>query len=649
MCYTCIRECPAKAIRVSGTQASVEVERCIGCGNCVRVCSQGAKQVHNETEAVLRMLEQKTPVVAILAPSFPAEFFDVEPNRLVGMLKKVGFDEVFEVAFGADLVAHEYTRILASSKGTFIGTTCPAIVAYIEKYHPDLVSHLMPVVSPMIATARVVRKKMGSDTRVVFVGPCIAKKGEARHPEVSGEVDAVLTFSELRNLFDLTNTTAAEARLDCFATPRGGRGGILAVTRGLLDAAGLREDILEGSILAAEGNPRFVSSIKEFKKGGDRVRLLELLCCNGCIMGVGFSRDEELLVRRSYVSEYVRHRVRTMSEEDSSEELHDYSTIPLEREFLVQDCRIDEPDASTLAATLRAMGKERREDELNCGACGYATCREHAVAVCRGLAETEMCLPYMVVHLRETVAQLETSNVDLRKVREVLSQTEKLASMGQMAAGIAHEVNNPLGIVLLYANILLEECKRDETNRDDLEIIVEQANRCKKIVTGLLNFARQNKLFRQTCNVRELVDRAVRSFTPPDEIAVFIENRIADGNFFANIDADQMLQVLANLMQNAAAAMSQGGTLTLVLRGDFNSVTFEVRDTGVGISEENIQKIFEPFFSTKPVGKGTGLGLAVVHGIVKMHQGKISVESNARPERGPCGSKFVVTIPRDEP
>lgn len=648
MCYTCVRECPAKAIRVSGFQASVESIRCIGCGNCVRVCSQGAKSIQSALEEVLTLLEGEHPVAAIIAPSFPAEFSDMEPNRLVGMLKQVGFSDVFEVSFGADLVAQEYVKVLQKTKESYIGSTCPSIVSYIEKFHPDLVPHLMPVVSPMIATARVVRQKMGDSTKVVFIGPCVAKKGEARHEEVQDEVNAVLTFAELRDLFALTRTTPENAPLSLFASPRGRLGGIFAVTRGLFETAGLREDILEGSILAAEGNPRFISAIKEFRKGGDSVRLLELLCCNGCIMGVGFSRDEHLLVRRSHVSDYVRHRVKTVTKDEHAAESAEFSHINLERSFSIQDCSLAEPTEEELQLALRSMGKENKEDELNCGACGYQTCREHAVAVFRSLAEPEMCLPYMVVHLRDTVAQLETSNKDLVRVQEALTQTEKLASMGQMAAGIAHEVNNPLGIVLLYANLMLEECLAGSRAREDLEIVVEQANRCKKIVTGLLNFARQNKVFRQRTNMIEFIEKLTQTFNVPENIVVTFENRLRTSSPNANIDADQIQQVMLNLMQNALAAMPSGGTLTLVLRGDSNTITLEVRDTGTGISEENIGKIFDPFFSTKPVGKGTGLGLAVVHGIIKMHQGKITVESNAKPEVGPCGSKFIVNLPRDE-
>ncbi len=649
MCYTCIRECPAKAIRVADAQASIESLRCIGCGNCVRVCAQGAKMVHCEISQVKKLLQSGETVVVILAPSFPAEFLDIEPNRLAGALTKLGFYAVHEVAFGADLVAHEYARILESTRDRYIGSTCPSVVSFIQKYYPELVSNLVPIVSPMIATARVVKQKYGADTKIVFVGPCIAKKGEANDPSVAGEVDAVLTFSELRDLFANEKIELSHSPLGVFASPRGGVGGLFAVTRGLLQAAGLKEDILACDIIAAEGNPRFITAINEFHRGGDNIRLLELLSCNGCIMGVGFSNDEPLLVRRKRVAEYVKHRVREMRAGEIGDDIVDYCKINLGRHFVAQDTRLSDASSLELTKILASMGKTSADDELNCGACGYTTCRQCANAIARGLAEPEMCLPYTIEHLRDAIGQLENSNRDLRKVREALSQSEKLASMGQMAAGIAHEVNNPLGIVLLYANIMLEQCEQHSSVRQDIEVIAEQANRCKKIVTGLLNFSRQNKVFRQEVDIVELVEKTLREIQKPDDIVLDVFNDTRENCAIANVDADQIVQVISNLVSNSCAAMPSGGKVHVKVCGDKSNISLSVEDNGTGISEENIGKVFDPFFSTKPVGRGTGLGLAVVHGIVKMHQGRIAVESNANPAQGATGTRFTVTIPRDEP
>jgi signal transduction histidine kinase len=194
---------------------------------------------------------------------------------------------------------------------------------------------------------------------------------------------------------------------------------------------------------------------------------------------------------------------------------------------------------------------------------------------------------------------------------------------------------------------LLDDCDPKSKVREDLAMIAEQADRCKKIVAGLLNFARQNKLVRHPADMRQLVDRAMRTIPLPENIALKVEHELDDP--IAEVDRDQIVQVLANLATNAAAAMEKGGgTLALRTYGDNDRVKIDVADNGIGIPPENIKKIFEPFFTTKQMGKGTGLGLAVTYGIVKMHGGDIRVQSNADGARGPTGTTFTVTLPRRE-
>jgi signal transduction histidine kinase len=222
--------------------------------------------------------------------------------------------------------------------------------------------------------------------------------------------------------------------------------------------------------------------------------------------------------------------------------------------------------------------------------------------------------------------------------------------MGQLAAGIAHEVNNPLGVVIMYAHFLMEQIGDRPEVREDLTMVVEQADRCKKIVAGLLNFARQNKVEHDRVNLVELVQRALRSVPPPVNVSLEVGNRMADP--MAELDADQLTQVLVNLVSNAYAAMPDGGALTVTLSDGgpgSERCSLAVSDTGVGIPDENLPKLYEPFFTTKKVGQGTGLGLAVTYGIVKMHRGDITVASNADPARGATGTTFTVSLPRRRP
>ncbi len=639
-CYTCVRECPAKAIRIAEGQAEIIVERCIGCGNCVRVCSQNAKVIHNTESEVASLLKGVTPVSACLAPSFPAAFPETDCRKVIGAVRAMGFTYVHEVAFGADLVAAAYKKLLGEdTKGSYIGTTCPALVNYVECYFPELVKQLVPVVSPMAATASALHALFGDNIKTVFIGPCLAKKGEDSGNDPRSAVDAVITFTELRHLMEemgIDPESSEEADTD---PPHADLGALFPVSGGMLQAAEIYEDLVTGDIVSADGRSAFVETIKEYSGGDMDVRLLEILCCNGCIMGSGMGCDATLFRRRGIISQYVRERKKTLDYDAWKRQIGELSSLDVSRKFSPDDQRMPTPSKEQIEKVLVKMGKTKPEDELNCGACGYETCVEHATAIIQGLAENEMCLPNTIDQLNRAVDNLEISNTELAKAQEALLQSEKLASMGQLAAGIAHELNNPLGVVLMYAHLLLEE----EGENEDLKMITEQAGRCKEIVSGLLHFARQNKVMRQSVNVNELIDRGLRSVNIPGTIR--LEITYTENDPIVEVDQDQLMQVITNLVTNACAAMPEGGTLCISITTKNNTLELTVADTGTGISEEHIKKIYEPFFTTKKFGKGTGLGLAVVRGIIKMHSGDIKVETNTDSEKGATGTKFIVTIP----
>jgi two-component system NtrC family sensor kinase len=638
-CYTCVRECPAKAIKIVGGQAEVIDERCIACGNCTKVCSQGAKVFLNTTDRVLNLLDSGKDVVAMVAPSFPAEFQEFSDFRIIiGMIKALGFKYINEVSFGADLVADRYKRLVEENKQYYVSSDCPSIVNYIKHYHTNLVDNLAPIVSPMVAMSRVVRAKYGNDIKVVFIGPCVAKKAE------STEIDEAITFAELREMFDLYKINPESVTVSDFDPPLGGRGAIFPVTRGLLQTANINDDAITGNIIAAEGRIDFQGALKEYEAGLIKNQHMELLCCEGCIMGPGLSKNGKQYNRRAMVSAYAGSKMKSLDTESWQKTFEEYADLDLSTRHRTEDHRQETIDETGIAEVLASIGKFTKKDELDCGACGYESCVEHAIAIKKGLAEVEMCLPYTIEKLHRSVKDLALSNEKLSSMQQALKQSEKLAHMGQLSAGIAHELNNPLGVVIMYSNILLDEAKAEDPVRDDLKLIVEQAGRCKKIVGGLLNFARKNQVNHQLISIRELANRCLESVIVPDNVRITISDKTTNAD--AMLDNEQMTQVLTNLVKNAIDAMPAGGAIDMILEDTLGDVSITVKDTGTGIKEEDKSKIFEPFFTTKGIGHGTGLGLATAYGIVKMHKGQISVDSNTDPARGATGTSFRIILPR---
>jgi len=641
VCYTCVRECPVKTIKIINGQAEVLSERCIGCGNCVSVCSQNAKVYFDSTQLVENMLaDTNNKVVACVAPSFAADFVDIDDYKtLIGMIRKLGFYKVLDVAFGADLVSKAYKKIIEEEQSmSLISSDCPAIVFYVEHFHPELVKNLTPIASPLVAISRVARKKFGNDIKVVFIGPCVAKKAE------SNEVDEALTFNELRQLFTKYNINKDNVTPTEFDAPLSGKGAIFPISRGLLQNVNKTDDIVEGQIIVASGKNNFKEAIKEFEKGELSKFHLELLCCNGCIMGPGMTERNKYFYKRSQISKFVKNKLQNLDYKVWNEELEKYKDIDLSQTFSILDRRYDIPEETEIENVLLKMGKKSPSDQLNCGACGYDTCLEHAIAVINGYAENEMCLPYSIEKLHNSIGQLNLSNEKLANARLALEQSEKLAHMGQLSAGIAHELNNPLGVITMYSNLVMEDLKKDDPMIRDLELIVEQANRCKNIVGGLLNFARKNQVRPNEADIVEFAYRSIESVVIPKNIKTSVVSKIADSTVM--IDIDQMMQVFTNIEKNAIEAMPNGGELRVEIDGDEKSFEVKFIDSGLGISEENMDKLFTPFFTTKESGKGTGLGLPLVYGIIKMHNGKIAVKSNNDITIGKTGTTFILTIPR---
>lgn len=643
-CYTCVRNCPAKAIKVEMGQAQVMEERCIACGICFKKCAQSAKQVESAAEPVLNLLAGNEPVLAALAPSFPAAFDGCSPGQVTTGLRRLGFQEVLEVAFGAELVAREYTRLVRERNGgPIISTPCPAVVSLIEKYHPNLLPYLAPIVSPAVALGRAVKTVYRPGARVVFIGPCVAKKAEIRDEAVAGAIDVALTFRGLRLLFEgagIDPSVLPESDTD---GPRARVARIFPVSGGLLKAAAMQADVLETDIVVTEGKDNVLYAVRELSEGKLDVKFLDLLFCEGCIDGPILESQAGLFARKQVVASYVKARLSEQTPEQFEELVAAYSGVDLRRTFADRSIPLPIPTEEDIQRILRQIKKFQKEDELNCGACGYNSCREKAAAVFQGLAELQMCLPYLVDQLQENLAQLRVFQEELQAAHDQLVQSEKLASMGQLAAAVAHEINNPLGTIMIYAHMMLKGLGQGDQRSEDLKVIVDEATRCRSIVAGLLEFARHGKLELEPTDLNALVQECI---TEVDRQPFFeklkVANRLDPTLPTLQADPSQLRHVFSNLIVNAAEAMAEGGELTLAsgVSEVGHTAWISVSDSGCGIPEENLAKLFTPFFTTKKIGKGTGLGLAIAYGIVKMHRGALEVRSKVG-----AGTTFTISLP----
>lgn len=401
-CFRCVRYCPVKAIRMHEGQASIDSSRCLACGTCVRQCPQGAKSFRNDVSLARALLAEGGRVLCSVAPSFAAVFPGWKAGRLPSALRRLGFAHVSETGIGAEIVG-EYTAEVAAESGSraCICSSCPAVVRYVERYRPELLGSLAPVVSPMIAHARWLRRRFGPDVRVVFVGPCVAKKAEAQRPEYQGEVDCVLTFQELSAWIDQEGIDLAACEESQFDAMAGPLGRTFALEGGCLRAAENGDD---GSFLrrplALSGFENICDALDGLSRPVEPLLLEPLFCPQGCVGGPGMIGAGGLVARRLALLQHAEAAARSPAGRPAAGKAE-----RIEADLPRAACRAEfrclmppeerEGDENLLRATLERLGKADPADQLDCGACGYASCRDKALAVLRGMAEPEMCLPQM--------------------------------------------------------------------------------------------------------------------------------------------------------------------------------------------------------------------------------------------------------------
>ncbi len=379
-CYKCIRHCPVKAIRFSGNQAHIIGNECILCGQCFVVCPQNAKEIVNEVEKAKVLIQSGDPVVVSLAPSFIANYDGAGINSMRSALQKLGFFDVEETAIGATIVKNEYERILAEEeRDVIISSCCHSINLLIQKHYPAALGYLADVMSPMQAHCQDIKKRIPG-AKTVFVGPCVAKKDEAEYYE--GICDAVLTFEELTEWLKEENIDIeAVSDKDEFSRAR-----FFPTTGGILKTMTETSDY---TYVAIDGVENCIQVLKDIEKGKIHKCFIEMSACVGSCVGGP-------VIEKYHHTSSIKDYIEVANYAGSKDfEVDQPKAIELKKNFSYIERKLPLPSEIEINNILRQMGKFKPSDELNCGSCGYNTCREKAVAIAQGKAEFSMCLPYL--------------------------------------------------------------------------------------------------------------------------------------------------------------------------------------------------------------------------------------------------------------
>lgn len=379
-CFRCVRKCPIKAIRFSGNQAHIIGNECILCGNCVVQCPQNAKEIADGIEKVRVFLQSGDPVVVSLAPSFIANYSGIGIESMRRALKKLGFFDVEETAIGATIVKNEYERLInEEARDIIISSCCHSINLLIQKKFPECLEYLADVMSPMQAHCSEIKKRM-PNAKTVFIGPCVAKKDEAEYYE--GIVDAVLTFEELDRML-----ASAKIELDVETdADEKSKARFFPTTGGILKT--MAQDAEGYTYLAIDGVENCMTALQDIASGKIHKCFIEMSACIGsCIGGPVMNRTKKPLV-----SDYLA-VAKYAGEKDF--DVEQPAPEELQKNFSVIEHHLTQPSEAEILSVLRQMGMFKPEDELNCGTCGYNTCRDKAIAIIHGKAEMSMCLPFL--------------------------------------------------------------------------------------------------------------------------------------------------------------------------------------------------------------------------------------------------------------
>lgn len=489
-CYACVRICPVKAIHVSTAGAVPEVNdnMCIGCGSCITLCNPGALTYRSSIDEAKALFESGEKISALLSPSIPAEFDDISDRRkFFTMIKSLGITWVNEVSFAVDLMAYKYLNLLNDFKGRYYITSCdPIVVSYIEKYHPNLISNLAPLVSPMIAMARVVRNMYGKDIKVIYIGPEIATKEEALRFEEDGKVDVAITFEELRKLFTDYQIDESNLEFSQADAPLSYKGSLYPMRNGFAQAADMDENLLTASLVTIEGKKEMIDSIAEFESKISTIQRHIAVSYGNSLDGPGMTKRGNRLYKEHLVTSYANKRLQNFFRVEWYENLQRFLELDLSRGFNADDQRMPDPSSERILEILTDLGRSET-DTMGCLECGYASCRDFARDIAVGFTTPEMCISYAMRNSKSYEDSLHELNEKLAQARKALRESEEKTKFEKESALQASELANAM-LEKLRAGVVIVDnmLKIVKANSTFTTILGEDAELINEVIPGLV-------------------------------------------------------------------------------------------------------------------------------------------------------------------
>jgi iron only hydrogenase large subunit-like protein len=490
-CYTCVRTCPVKAIQTNEEDGypSISSNRCIGCGACILTCSAKTIFFRSSLEEAKALLSSGEKVLALLSPSISVEFDDVTDYRkFATMLHALGITYACELSFGVDVIAYKYQLLFHDFKGRYyITSTDPVIVSYIEKYHPNLLSNLAPLVSPMIAGARIARIHYGPDVKVMYIGPDIAKKDEALLYDDDRRIDVAITFTELRSLFRHFNIDETSLEFSDFDPPLSYKGALYPLTNGLIQAADLDENLVTANVVSIEGKKAMMEAIQEFENNIKFIHRHVHITSGNSLAGPGFSKQSRRLFSEYLVIKYANKRLQRFFKVEWYQQLQKYLELDYSRTFRNDDQRLPEPPEEKITEILTMLEKAGSE-AVGCSECGYANCREFAIDIGRGITSPQMCISYALKHSMSNMESIRLLNEKLAQTRKQLKETEENARMQKETSVQMSELTDAT-LEKLRAGVIFVDNKLKiiKANATFSSILGEEAEEINAVIPGLVN------------------------------------------------------------------------------------------------------------------------------------------------------------------